>query len=100
MNQYEKILEVIRKMNEKNRPASIEKGVMLSNHSCKIGDLILTREDLLISEHLLTGYFKNIDGDQPSKKDENTFVPPLKEGDIVAVYRFNDEEYMILAKLE
>lgn len=99
MNDYERIIEVMRKANEKNKGSCIQKGIMQSDDTCKIGDLVLSKEDFLLPEPLKTGYFKNIDSENPSKKEESTFVKPLQKGDIVAAYRLNEEEYIILAKL-
>lgn len=33
------------------------------------------------------------------KKDADTFVEPLRDGDKVAVYRVDDERYIILERL-
>lgn len=84
---------------KKDNTAPIQIGVMTGESSCKIGRLALSGSDLMIAEHLKTGYHQAVCDDAPSKKDENTFVAPLKSGDKVAVYRISDELYIILERL-
>ncbi len=99
MDPYEEILSLMRNEGKKDNTAPIQIGVMTGETSCKIGKLILSGSDLLIAEHLKTGYHYAVYDDKPSKKDKNTFVEPLKSGDKVAVYRINDELYIILERL-
>lgn len=89
MNPYEEILKVIQKEGKKGNTESIHIGTMTGGTSCKIGELPLSGNDLLIAEHLRTGY----------QKDKNTFIGPLKSGDKVAIYRISDEKYVILERL-
>ena len=63
-------------------------GEMTGPTSCRIGKLLLSGSDLLIAEHLTTGY-----------QAEKRFVEPLKQGDTVAVYRTGEERYIILERL-
>jgi len=99
MNAYEELLSVMRNEGKKDNTAPIQIGVMTDATSCKIGKLPLSGSDLLIAEHLKTGYHCAVSDDKPSKKDKDTFVEPLKAGDEVAVYRINDERYIILERL-
>ena len=69
------------------------------DNSALIGALKLSGSDLLIAEHLKTGYHYAVDNATPSKKDKNTFIGALKKGDKVAVYRVSDELYIILERL-
>ena len=89
MNPYEEILNVMRNEGKKDNTAPIQLGVMVDTNSCRIGKLILSSSDLLIAEHLKTGY----------QKDKDTRIEPLKSGDRVAIYRFSDEWYIILERL-
>lgn len=98
-NPYEEILDIMRNEGKKDNTASIQIGVMTDATSCRIGKLPLSEGDLLIAEHLKTGYHCAVYDDTPSKKDKNTFVAPLKSGDKVAVYRVSDELYIILERL-
>lgn len=99
MNAYEEILGVMRSEGKKDNTAPIQIGVMTSATSCKIGKLELSGGDLLIAQHLKTGYHCAVYDDTPSKKDKNTFVAALAKGDKVAVYRVSDELYIILEML-
>lgn len=99
MNGYEEILKVMRTEGSKDNTAPIQIGIMDSPTSCSIGKLKLSGSDLLIAQHLKTGYHYAVNNDTPSKKDKNTFVGALQKGDKVAVYRISDELYIILERL-
>ena len=99
MNPYEEILRVMRTEGKKDNTAPIQIGVMESPTVCSIGKLKLSGSDLLIAEHLKTGYHYAVNNDTPSRKDKNTFVGALQKGDKVAVYRISDELYIILERL-
>lgn len=99
MNAYEEILDVMRSEGKKDNTAPIQIGEMTGADSCRIGKLQLSGSDLLTAEHLKTGYHCAVCRDDPAKKDEDTFVGPLKSGDKVAVYRVDDECYIILERL-
>ena len=99
MNPYEEMLEMMRHEGKKDNPASIQIGVMADATTCKIGKLVLSGEDLLIAEHLKTGYHYAVCSDNPAKKDNTTFIETLKSGDKVAAYRISDELYIILGRL-
>lgn len=99
MNPYEEMLNIMRNEGKKDNTAPIQIGVMTGETSCKIGKLTVSGNDLLIAEHLKTGYHYAVDDSKPSKKDKETFIEPLKSGDKVAVYRVSDEQYIILERL-
>lgn len=99
MNPYEEILGVMRTEGSKDNTAPIQIGIMDSATSVSIGKLKLSGSDLLIAQHLKTGYHYAVDNDTPSKKDKDTFVGALQKGDKVAVYRISDELYIILERL-
>lgn len=99
MNAYEQILETMRQQGRKDNTPPIQIGIMESADTCAIGELKLSGSDLLIAEHLKTGYHYAVDNETPSKKDKNTFIGGLKKGDKVAVYRVSDELYIILERL-
>lgn len=99
MNAYERILNTMRSEGAKDNTAPIQIGVMTGVDSCKIGKIDLTRDDLLIAEHLMTGYHYAVSGADPPRKDKDTFVEPLKSGDQVAAYRISEELYIILERL-
>lgn len=89
MNAYEEILQMMRQEGGKDNIEPVKVGIMDSPTSCSIGKLKLARDDLLIAEHLVTGYQKT--------KEEH--VSPLRKGDQVAIQRVNDELYIILERL-
>lgn len=99
MNGYEEILKVMRAEGSKDNTAPIQIGVMDSPTVCSIGKLKLSGSDLLIAEHLKTGYHYAVNNDTPSRKDKTTFIGGLQKGDKVAVYRISDELYIILERL-
>lgn len=88
MNAYEEILNLMRGEGKKDNTPPIQIGEMQGEDTCKIGKLILSGNDLLIAEHLKTGY-----------RCESGLVSPLKRGDIVTVYRMSDEIYLILERM-
>jgi hypothetical protein len=99
MNGYEQILSIMRDQGSRGNPESIQIGIMDGPDSCSIGKLKLSRGDLLIAEHLITGYHCAVDNEIPSKQDTNTFIKCLQKGDRVAIYRISDELYIILERL-
>lgn len=99
MNAYEQILDTMRQQGKKDNTAPIQIGEMESATTCAIGKLKLSGSDLLIAEHLKTGYHFAVDDSKPSKKDKTTYAGALKKGDKVAVYRISDELYIILERL-
>ncbi len=99
MDPYEEMLSIMRNEGRKDNAVPIQIGVMTSGTSCRIGKLVLSGSDLLIAEHLKTGYHCAVYDDMPSKKDKDTFIAPLKGGDKVAACRVSDELYIILERL-
>lgn len=98
-NAYAEILKIMRREGRKDNPATVQKGTMQDGTSCIVDGLLLSGDDLLVAEHLKTGYHYAVDGDSPPLKDKNTYIEPLKEGDTVAVCRLDDEKYIILGRL-
>lgn len=89
MSGYEDIINIMREQGKKGNTAPIQIGYMESPAICALGTLKLYGSDLLVAEHLKTGYLKG----------DNTPAEPLKQGDKVAVYRVSDETYIILERL-
>lgn len=90
MNGYEKIIKTVRKNARSVQPQQLQTAVMKSGTSCQKGDLVLDRDDLLIAEHLLTGYIA---------ADESV-IPPLRKGDTVLIKRVSDEKYAIIERVK
>ena len=119
MNGYERIINLMREQGAVKNPASLQLAEMTSATTCKIGDLDIEADDLLIAEHL-TDYEIEIDieseGDLEaptttvsqhahtvkSMTSKNTKIKvhgALKKGDLVLVQRMSDEQYVIIEKL-
>jgi hypothetical protein len=93
------MINIMRQQGSKGNPASIQIGTMESATTCSVGRLKLSDDDLLVAEHLITGFHKSVNNNDPSLQNNDTFVQPLKAGDMVALYRVNDELYIILERL-
>lgn len=91
MNPYEQIIYLMREQGEKDNH-TIQIGKMKDEETCIIGELELLKEDLLIAEHLKLGYYSQ-------EQEKQVFIKPLQPGDMVAVYRENEERYIILERL-
>ena len=68
---------------------------MVSQNSCKIGDLILTSEDLLFNETLTVNIASKVSGQCPeggALQDTSTYISPLKAGDKVAVIKIKGSD--------
>lgn len=103
---FAKLLKMMRRQGEANNPTGIEIGVMTGAKTCTVGELELDEDDLLIAEHLLTGYYVAKDPEKPfssstfSEVSENVkYISPLAEGDVVAVQQVDDETYVILERM-
>ena len=90
--------------------AGIQLAEMISENSCKIGDLILTSEDLLFDESLTVKLTSTIAGQCPeggALVDKSTYISPLKAGDKVAVMKVKGSDptdytsslYIVLGKM-
>lgn len=100
MNGYERIINMMREQGAVKNPASLQLGEMTSATTCKIGDLKLEADDLLIAEHL-TDYEIEIDieSEGNSKNTKIKVHGAPKKGDLVLVYRLSDEQYAIIDKM-
>lgn len=119
MNGYERIIKMMREQGAVNNPASLQLGEMISAKTCKVGDLKLDADDLLIAQHL-TDYEIKIDIENEGELEaptttvsqhahaiksitsKNTKIKvrgALKKGDLVLVQRMSDEQYVIIEKL-
>lgn len=100
MNGYERIIILMREQGAVKNPASLQLAEMTSATTCKIEDLKLEADDLLIAEHL-TDYEIEIESEDdlevPNMKIK--VHGALKKGDLVLVQRMSDEQYIIIEKL-
>lgn len=78
MNAYEEILGLMRNEGKKDNTAPIQIGVMQDAEKCRLGKLVLSKDDMMVAQHI---------------------AGTLKQGDTVAVYRMSDELYLLLERL-
>lgn len=98
--QMARLLKIMREQGKKDNPETLVIGTMTSSNSCTIGELELDAEDLLVAECLVTGYHKAVNNSNPSLKNSNTFVEPLKKGDTVVLMKLEEQDtYVILSKV-
>jgi hypothetical protein len=90
MNGYEKILSIIQKTGESSPALFI--AIMDTASTCRVNELPLDSDDILIAEHLKTGWYK---------QEGNTmvYITPLKAGDTVLIAKINEEKYVIIERL-
>ena len=80
MNPYIEIIKHMQFEGAKNNPPTIQLGQMIDEHTLKLGDLQITKENLLFADYLLTN--------------------GLKVGDIVAVMPTADRQmYIVLCRV-
>lgn len=90
--------------------SGVQMAEMVSENSCKVGDLILTAEDLLFNETLTVRIASQVAGQCPeggSFQDTSSYLSALKAGDKVAVYKVCGSDpgdhtstlYLVLGKL-
>lgn len=83
---YENLISCIKGLNSSHQTVYL--GQMLSSNSCQINNLKLASDDLLFSEHLVTGY-----------QGEDIYIKSLAKGDYVLVLKLNEEKYIIVERL-
>lgn len=109
---FAEMLNMMREQGRKDNPVTLQIGVMQSENSVKIGDLVLNAEDLYIADYLVkdyefplaTPYVKDVSFgyDSGSFETEEKAVRSegLKKDDLVVVQRLhNTNRYVILAKV-
>lgn len=97
---YSRLIKHIQKHGAKYNPPSINIGVVLSNNplTVKIGDLQLTKDNLMVSDLLLEDYTRQLETDGTIKA--YTSKDGLKKDDIVACLATEDRQtYIILCKV-
>ena len=127
-SRYVDMLNLMRTQGGKDNPVTLQLGIMQSTNSVKVGDLLLDKSDIMIADHLLAGYKRElvvpyvksvevtvdttitISGESGTAESIATVEDPvvkipetktgLKKGDIVAVMKLSDSDtYVILAKV-
>lgn len=108
VSSYEKIVTLMQEQGAVNNSASLQVGIMTSDKTCKIGELELDQDDLLIDERLVNPVLTVLDFNILANggashthdwSDKSTYLKPLKKGDKVAIQRVSDDLYIIVGKL-
>jgi hypothetical protein len=114
---YNEGIKLMRKHGSYNNPPSVEIGKVTGTNplNVKIGDLPLTKDNLLVADYLLANYSRQInipntsatgsttDGNISSISISNgtiNFIDTLKENDLVALVKItNSATYIILCRV-
>ena len=118
---FAEMLNMMREQGKKDNPVTLQLGVMQSENSVKIDDLVLNAEDLYIADYLVAGYARkikmpyisNVTLDvqkgqydvsgveaQLTKQEAVEYTEGLKKGDLVAVQKlYNTNKYVILVRV-
>lgn len=101
---YAEMLGMMREQGKKDNPTTLQLGVMQSEKSVKINDLLLTAEDLYIADDLLEGFTLKVEIRPESHHSETdaeiVYKEGLKAGDLVAVQKLQDSDmYVILNRV-
>lgn len=99
MNPYETMIDLMRMQGSQFNPPTLKIGEMKNATTCELGTQEIDKDFLLVAEHLTTGYHKAVNNTSPATKNDSTFVKPLKAGDMVLLYKLDDESYIILERL-
>lgn len=102
MSWVNEIVSIVRE-NEGINNGSIKVATMTSPNSCKIGNLELTKDDLLFADRLLaptcTKVSETAPGGGGACTDKSTYLTALKAGDMVAVYQISDATFLVLERM-
>lgn len=112
MNGYEKLITLIRNEIER-KSVGLRIGTMASDTECRIGEIVLSKDDLYIAENLVGNYEINASlnnglayiGAHDTIQTVRMQEQPIKinhslhTGDAVLVYRLSEEKYVIIAKV-
>lgn len=95
---YAEIIGLMRNQGAANSGPSIQLAVMTGENSCKIGNLMLSGEDLYIPDRLMSQACTGVK--VPAfNEDVSSYSAPLKAGDIVVVYQLSSTKYAILQRV-
>lgn len=97
---FSKLIKLMKEHGSAYNPPSIDIGVVISDNPLiiKIGDLQLTKDNLLVSDSLLKGYTKQFEVDGTTKT--YTAKDGLKQGDIIACLSTqNRQKYIVLCRV-
>ncbi|ROR28360.1 hypothetical protein EDD66_105302 [Mobilisporobacter senegalensis] len=87
MNGYEKLIKIMR--NTGSTSNNVFLVTMESSNSCYLNNLKLEKDDLFISQHLVTGWYI----------DPETFIKPLEKGDMVILMKLDETKYVVIGRV-
>lgn len=90
MNGYEKIIKMMQQQSKSHSVIAIT--VMDTATTCRFNELPLDAEDILIADHLKTGWYKK-------NGDSMQYIEPVKAGDTVLIVKLSEELYAIVERL-
>lgn len=100
MSWKDDMIELMRKEGAVNNPKGLFLATMTGGRSCRISDGIeLAAEDLYISERLLSPVAVKVNVVGEDNTDRSTYLPALKAGDEVLLYRLNETKFVIIEKV-
>ena len=83
--------------------AQLQLGQMTGPNTCKIGNLTLTKDDLLFDDRLLQATctkVSEISGAEGSAcTDKSSYISALKAGDQVLIYQISDSKFIVLGRM-
>ncbi len=89
MTGYEKLVGMMRAEGARKNEKGVFLAVMAGERKVSVSGLILDGDDLVFSEHLLTGYIA-ANGETVGK---------LRKGDRVLLKRLSDEKYAVIERV-
>lgn len=99
----EDMVSMMRQGGSESQGGVIKLAEMIDPTSCRIGNLTLTKEDLLFDEHLLKPVCTDVIEQAPSGgglcADQSIYIPALKAGDQVAVVQISDSRFLVLGRM-
>lgn len=86
-----------------DQTADLQLAQMTGPTACKIGNLELTKDDLLFAEHLLktvcTKVTETAPGGGGKCTDQSTYLSALKAGDTVLIRQMSDSKFLVIEKV-
>lgn len=95
---YAEMVDLMRNQAAANSGPSIRLAVMTGTNSCKIGNLMLSGEDLYIPDRLQAQMCTGVKVPDLGK-DASSYSTALKTGDMVVVYQLSSTKYAILQRV-
>ena len=83
--------------------AGLKLATMTGPNTCVIGNLQLTKDDLMFSDHLMQPKCVKVSETAPNGggtcTDKSTYLPALQAGDVVLVYQISDSKFLVIERM-